>query len=324
MYVKQKGYTPLTVNIHSSERNVSTYVLWLLVVAYAVVKLVNQVVPLPIPMPLMVLLPIVFGLMHGALRYKWSGILTFLVICLVVSNLLENTSILTGFPFGHYYYTDVLGPKLFLVPLLIGPAYFATGYLAWVIGTVLVGDISRTSSAFTTFAVPLIASFAMVAWDLGFDPSASTINHSWIWEQGGGYFGVPLTNYLGWFFTVYVFFQLFALFLRLRRTDSKEKTLAFPESHYAQAVIMYAVTGLAFVVAYLAGSGNTLVTDAMGVVWHTRSIAEAEATVSIFTMIFAAALSTVKLLQRSATATHTSVETGSGETAVREISPALK
>jgi len=82
---------------------------------------------------------------------------------------------------------------------------------------------------------------------------------------------------------------------------------------------MYAVTGLAFVVAYLSGSGNTLVTDAMGVVWQTGSIAEAEATVSIFTMIFVAALATVKLLQRSAEALSTS-----GETAAREISPALK
>ncbi|MFF2445715.1 carotenoid biosynthesis protein [Neobacillus sp. NPDC058068] len=286
-------------------RTISTYVLWILVVVYTVVKLANQVFPLHIPIPFVVLITIVFGLLHGALRYKWSGILTFLVICLVVSNLLENISVLTGFPFGHYYYTDVIGPKLFLVPLLIGPSYCAIGYLAWVLGTVLISDINRTSSAFTTFAVPFIASFAMVAWDLGFDPTASTINHFWIWEQGGGYFGVPLTNFLGWFFTVYVIFQLFALFLRLRRTDGNKEESAFPRSFYAQAIIMYAVTGLGFVLAYLSDSGNSLVTDAMGVVWHTRSIAEAEATVGIFTMIFVAALSAVKLLQRSAVSTNT-------------------
>src|ERR1700755_2728335 len=124
------------------------YILWAFVVIYAVVSLVSPVFPLPIPMPLVLLVLIAFGLIHGALRYKWSGILTFIVICLIVSNVLENTSILTGFPFGHYHYTDALGPKLFLVPLLIGPAYFATGYLAWVLGTVLVGDVRRTSSAF--------------------------------------------------------------------------------------------------------------------------------------------------------------------------------
>ncbi len=313
----------MTVNNRSFVRNVSTYVLWILVVVYAVVKLANSVFPLHIPTAIGILIPIVFGLLHGALRYKWSGILTFLVLCLVVSNLMENTSILTGFPFGHYHYTDVLGPKLFQVPLLVGFAYFP-GYLAWVLATVLIGDIDRKSSAFTTFAVPFIASFAMVANDLGLDPTVSTINHFFIWEQGGGYFGVPFTNYVGWLFTAYVLFQLFALFLRLRRTDSKEEASAFPKSYYAQAIIMFAVVGLAYVVAYLSGSGDTLVTDAMGVVWHTRSIAEAEATVSIFTMIFVAALSTVKLLQRSAAVTFTSGETGSGETAAREISPALK
>jgi uncharacterized membrane protein len=305
-------------------RNVLTSVLWLLVVVYAVVKLVNPVVPLSLPIPLVVAIPLVFGLIHGALRYKWSGILAFLLLFLVVSNLLENISVLTGFPFGHYHYTDLLGPRLFEVPLLIGPAYFATGYLAWVLGTVLVGEISRTSRAFTTFAVPFIGAFAMVAWDLGFDPSYSTISRAWIWEQGGGYFGVPLTNFLGWFFTVYVVFQLFALFLRWRRTESVDPASAFPGSHSAQAIIMYAVTGLTFVVAYLSGSDNTLITDAMGVVWQTRSIAEAEAIVSIFTMLFVAALATVKLLQRSAAVTFPAGETGSGEPAAREIAPTLK
>src|SRR6202011_4327651 len=135
----------------------------------------------------------------------------------------------------HYHYTGALGPKLFLVPLLIGPAYFATGYLAWALSTVLIGEVRRESSAFTTFAVPLIASFLMVMWDLCFDPTASTVNHIWIWEQGGGYFGVPLTNYLGWFLTVFVFFQLFALFLRFR-TAGPGETQPMPRSHFAQAV----------------------------------------------------------------------------------------
>src|SRR6266700_6431367 len=163
-------------------RKVSTYVLWVLVVVYAVVELVNPVFPLHIPIPFVVLIPVVFGLIHGALRYKCSGIVTFIVVCLVVSNILENISILTGFPFGHYHYTDVLGLKLFLVPLVIGPAYFSTGYLAWVLSTVLIGDVRRQGSWFTTFSVPFIASFMMVAWDLGMDQTSSTIRHLWIWE----------------------------------------------------------------------------------------------------------------------------------------------
>src|SRR5437660_2815204 len=253
----KKGVTPL---------------LWTLVVLNVVLTLVNAVfpyhLPVPILIPLLIVVPLAFALLHGAQRYHWSGILTFLVICLVVSNVLEHTSILTGFPFGHYYYTSDLGPKLFLVPLLIGPAYFGTGYLAWVLATVLIGDVRSKGSWFTTFAVPFIASFMMVAWDLGMDPTSSTIRHSWIWQQGGGYFGVPLTNYLGWFFTVYVFFQSFALFLRFRQTPHQQpETLA--RSYYAQAVVMYAVIGLTFVLAYLVNGTNAVITDAAGVVWQT-------------------------------------------------------
>jgi len=71
-----------------------------------------------------------------------------------------------------------------------------------VIGTYSLEKSAVGPCAFMTFAVPFIAAFVMVMWDLTFDPRASTIEHQWIWEQGGGYFGVPLTNYLGWFFTV--------------------------------------------------------------------------------------------------------------------------
>src|SRR5947207_6926068 len=303
----KKGVTPL---------------LWTLVALNVVLTLVNAVfpnhIPVPLLIPLLVLVPLAFALFHGSVRYHWSGILTFLVICLFVSNVLENTSILTGFPFGHYYYTSGLGPKLFLVPLLIGPAYFGTGYLAWVLATVLIGEVRPKGSWFTTFAVPFIASFMMVAWDLGMDPTSSTIRHSWIWEQGGGYFGVPLMNYLGWFFTVYVFFQFFALYLRLRKVSREGEEPTFTRSYYAQAIVMYAIIGLVIVVNYLIGRTNTAITDAVGIVWQTRSIAEAEATVSIYTMLFAAALSAVKLLQRSAAVASTPVEAETGETALKE------
>src|ERR1700694_793682 len=305
----KKGITPL---------------LWTLVVINVVFTLVNALfpnhIPIPILIPLFIVVPFAFALLHGAVRYQWSGILIFLVMCLLVSNVLENTSILTGFPFGHYYYTSDLGPKLFLVPLVIGPAYFGTGYLAWVLSTVLIGDVRPKGSWFTTFAVAFIASFMMVAWDLGMDPTSSTIRHSWIWEQGGGYFGVPLTNYLGWFFTVYIFFQMFALSLRFRKASSDREEPTLPRSYYAQAIVMYAMIGLVIVVSYLVAGPNMAITDAVGIVWQTRSIAEAEATVSIFTMLFAAALSAVKVLQGSAAVASTPVEAETGETALQERS----
>ncbi|HLQ15264.1 MAG TPA: carotenoid biosynthesis protein [Candidatus Eisenbacteria bacterium] len=283
-----------------NQRNtkLTTTILWVLAAAYAVALVANIAFQLSIPIALVLLLSVVFALIHGAVRYGWSGIAVFIAVCLVVSNILENTSILTGFPFGHYHYTDLLGPKLFLVPLLIGPAYFANGYFAWVIGNVLIGEVRRGASAFTTFAVPFIASFVMVMWDLTFDPRASTIDHQWIWEQGGGYFGVPFTNYLGWFFTVYLFLQLFALFIRFR-PGGNDTARTWPRSHYVQAIVMYAAIGLTPVLTFLVGGSNSPIADAAGAVWQTRSIAESVATVSLYTMIFAVVLSTMKLFQPS-------------------------
>ena len=77
----------------------------------------------PLTTPLAIVVPLCFALVHGARRFNVAGILAFLVLCLGISNVMETLSVVTGFPVGHYHYTDALGPKLFLVQLLIGPAY---------------------------------------------------------------------------------------------------------------------------------------------------------------------------------------------------------
>src|SRR6266550_3139498 len=166
----------MTGSAPTRNQRLTDSVLWGLVVAYAIG---NRIIPgfiTPLLFP--------FALIHGGRRYGWKTIAVFMVVTAIVSNILENSSILIGFPFGNYYYTDSLGPKIALVPFFI------------------------------SVAVPLVASFVMVAWDFCLDPIASTINHAWIWKDGGGYFGVPFSNYLGWSFTVYIFFQLLALYQR--------------------------------------------------------------------------------------------------------------
>ena len=282
-------------------RGVTFTALWGVVALYAALLTISSLLPTAIPVSLLVLLLLAFVLVHGALRYGWGGILVFIAIALVVSNILENVSILTGFPFGHYHYTDGLGAKLFLVPLLIGPAYIGTGYLAWTIATVLVGDVRRDSRLFTLIATPAIAAFAMVVWDLCFDPTLSTILKFWIWERGGGYFGVPLTNYLGWYLTVYLFYQTFALYIRFgpARRAASAPPAAMPRPFFLQAVVTYAVIGFSFTLQYLSAT-DKVVTDATGALWHTAAIHETAAIAGLLTMVFIAALTAVRLYQPAA------------------------
>lgn len=272
--------------------------LWILVAIYAlyVVLSLARLLPPTLDVNISVFLPAIFAIVHGAVRYKWSGSIVFLVNCLVISNIFENVGVMTGFPFGPYHYTDVLGPKLFLVPLLIGPGYYGTGYVSWMLASVIVGDVRKGASKFMTFAVPFIAAFIMVSWDVCFDPESSTLDKEWIWHKGGGYFGVPLTNYLGWFLTVYVFLQIFALYVRAKDPGG-ERAAGIPKPYWWQAIVFYGLIAIGYPLTYLVAEPGTM-TDATGKVWSVMDFRETSAMVSLYTMFFAVAVSSVKLIQK--------------------------
>jgi putative membrane protein len=273
------------------------YLLWALIAVYAFVTVAADGLPKtfgsPINVPLAILVPLCFAIIHGAKRYGAIDILVFLVLCLGISNVMENLGVMTGFPFGPYHYTDVLGPKLFLVPLLIGPAYFGTGYVSWVLANVLL-ETDRRRDPLATFVVPVVATFIMVGWDVCLDPGSSTVAKLWIWEKGGGYFGVPLTNFLGWYLTVFLFLQTFALY----RAYRPEPLVAPPlRSYWLQASVFFAVMAMDFPALHYA-TQSVAVTDATGKIWQTGDIFETSAIVSLFTMWPIAVASFAVLLLR--------------------------
>jgi len=270
-----------------TNRQINT-LLWGLVAVYTGVILLRGLAPDVLPplvsVTLVTLLPFVFVFVHGSLRYGFRDVLVFAAITLVVSNIFENLSILTGFPFGHYYYTDNLGPKLFLVPILIGPAYLGTGYMSWTLARILLGATEKRLPGQQFWAVPVLASFLMVAWDLSFDPIASTLRQSWIWEQGGNYFGVPFSNFLGWFLTVFVFFQLFAVYLR-GRSSAASAAQTLSRGYWLLAVAFYGVIALGTPLNLLTQTANATVVDPAGVVWRTQDIYIVTGLVWMFTML---------------------------------------
>jgi uncharacterized membrane protein len=104
---------------------------------------------------------------------------------------------------------------------------------------------------------------------------------------------VPLSNYLGWFLTVYLFMQLFALYLRARGPAAEA---ARPKAYFVQAIAMYMIVALNYVLEYLA-NGTEPVTDATGAVWRTGDIFETAAITSLLTMVFVAALAAIKIVR---------------------------
>jgi uncharacterized membrane protein len=257
--------------------------LWALIAVYAVAR-VFQVFPGRVPMLAVVVLhvlpPLVFALVHGAMFYRLRGILIFFVICLVVGNIIENIGVLTGFPFGRYHFTNLMGPKLFFVPVFLGLAYLGMGYLSWTLARVILGGMRSPLTGSRVFTLPLVASFIMVAWDLAMDPIWGTVLDAWIWQHGGAYFGVPVSNFLGWDLDVFIIYLLFALYLRGRPTNPRP----LPPGYWRQAVLFYAVSAAGNILLTVPQPGPVMVSDPTGVQWRVSDITGACALVSIFIM----------------------------------------
>jgi putative membrane protein len=199
------------------------------------------------------LILLAFALAHGVRRYGWDTMLIWGGITFFVTWSAESLSIATGFPFGGYHYTEVLGTPAGAVPLVIMPAYFVTGYLAWTMGTVFLGSLGRGIEKRNLLVLPCVASLLMVMWDLCMDPVKSTIDGAWIWEDGGAYFGVPISNFLGWYLTVYLVFLLFALYLyRTRRNERFEQNKVY----WVLVPVMYLGLALEYLLYPLWKSAN--------------------------------------------------------------------
>jgi len=198
------------------------------------------------------------------------------LLCVVIGNFAENLSILTGIPFGHYHFTDVMGPKILNVPILLGLAYIGMGYLSWIVGRLILGNFRAPLAGSRVVTVPLVAAFAMTAWDLSMEPVWANFVHAWVWHDGGFYFGVPLSNFLGWHLTVYLIYQSFAVYLRGRAT-----TKAF--RYWRVAVVFYGVSAVGNL--FIARPpGLSTITDASGTQWRVAAILEASVIVSICVM----------------------------------------
>lgn len=112
----------------------------------------------------------------------------------------ELVGVATGRPFGHYDYTDKLGPRIRGVPLLAGAAWAMMARPAWVTaGWLAPRGVRRI----------VLASGALTAWDVLLDPRMVRDGY-WRWPGGGRYEGVPASNFAGWFLTSLGVFAAYA------------------------------------------------------------------------------------------------------------------
>lgn len=156
----------------------------------------------------MVAIPILGALFCGLDAWLMLGRVratAFFVIAASLGWTAELLGVHYGIIFGSYAYGDVMGPKIWGVPITIPLFWFMLTYLGYVIANLITND---TPDEIQSRTLPhdiwcsVASGLVVTAYDLGVDPYlASPEVGAWTWlnvDPTTAYFGVPASNFVGW------------------------------------------------------------------------------------------------------------------------------
>jgi isopentenyl-diphosphate Delta-isomerase len=142
---------------------------------------------------------------------RWLGLRDAVILFVIMGAYalaVETIALVTDVPYGSFYYSDLLGYKLFgITPITVSLAWTPLVIASYAVAKRIVGN---------AFATVIIGTLVLAAFDLVVDPGAVRIGF-WRYEGGGPYYGVPLSNYIGWLITGIVAMTIIELFLHLRK-----------------------------------------------------------------------------------------------------------
>ena len=123
---------------------------------------------------------------------RWLGrrdaLITFAALGFLAL-LIEISAITTGFPYGHFGYSEHLGFMLFgVVPWTVAFAWPPLLLAGYSIAAQLLRNAGARVAATTVI---------LVLFDLVLDPGAVHLGF-WRYVDGGTYYGVPVSNFTGW------------------------------------------------------------------------------------------------------------------------------
>ncbi|MEK7364803.1 MAG: carotenoid biosynthesis protein [candidate division NC10 bacterium] len=158
-----------------------------------------------------------------------------------VAFLAELSSTRTGIPFGLYHYTEATrGQELFLAnaPFMDSLSFTFLAYASFCLARLCLG---RSRGA----AVVFLSGLLMMLLDVVIDPLAVRgdrwfLGQIFYYPEGGVYFGVPLSNFLGWAVVGWVIVGGFSGFSA--RADAARRPAAGAALYYGVLAFNLAVT----------------------------------------------------------------------------------
>lgn len=140
----------------------------------------------------------------------------FLVTALALGWLAEQAGATLGWFFGDYSYTDVLGPRLGAVPIVIPLMWFGLCYIGFLMSCLVLWRRPAPAAGWQAGALAaLLAAMIVTAFDLGADPYFVYVLKAWIMgKKDGGWFGETVKGFEGW---MLVSFAIVAVFQAVDR-----------------------------------------------------------------------------------------------------------
>ncbi len=125
----------------------------------------------------------------------------FVALALGLGWFAEQMGSTRGWFFGRYTYTDVLGPRLGEVPLVIPLMWFAVAFVGYVMACLMLWKkpVLAQPSFRRGLLTAWLAAMVITAFDLGADPYMVFVLKAWIMQKtDGGWFGETLQGFAGW------------------------------------------------------------------------------------------------------------------------------
>lgn len=195
-------------------------------------------------------------LVASVFHLGWKKTAWFTVIGYLIAFVSEYASINTGFPYGWYYYLDATkGDELWVagVPFFDSLSYVFLSYVSYATALLVVSPVKgrggdlltlETSRLRRSFSVLFLGSLFQTFLDIVIDPVALQgrrwfLGQIYGYREAGTHFGVPLSNYLGWWLVSAVMIFALQLIDRFARSKGKPAGVAFPPFRSLYAPVLF-------------------------------------------------------------------------------------
>ncbi len=154
-----------------------------------------------------------FYLIAGSFQLGLKRITVFTILAYFIAFISEYTSTRIGIPYGFYYYTgETHGEELFIsnIPFMDSLSYSFLGYFSYSLALLIVSPVTRKGWKFELSHPPwyskkvlFLTAILFALQDVLIDPvslrgSKWFLGQIYYYPEHGMYFGVPLSNFLGW------------------------------------------------------------------------------------------------------------------------------